>query len=834
LILVGTGTVLRVSRCPIFIKLTPIYLFMAATILTLDLFLANFGFNSAVDPTLLDYKPELAQWLEQQPGHWRIASFAPHGDKPFNANSGWLFNLQDIRGYDSIIPKQYTDYMAAIEPQNELPFNRVQPIVNWESLNSPLLDVLGVKHIITAETIDLPKLQQVWAGEGLRVYENLAVAPRAYTLPLTSTAVADAPLAAMTEYDPRQFVVVATGDWGLEIGDQSPISNLYSPSSIEAYGNIQVMVSAEVAEASWLVLNDSYFPGWKAWVRPFGGAESDEKEIEVTRVNGNFRGVTLEQGHWTVRFRYSPASFQLGALASAMGGVILLFALGIWGWRRVVRDDSEMTTTRSLAKNSLVPVILNIVNKFVDFAFAAFYLRFLGPVEAGSYSYAIATAGFFDIVSNFGLNILLTRDVSQDRSQASRYLLNTSVLRLGTGFVGALPILAWVWFTSLGANPPTGDEVTAVILIMVGMVFSGMAQGVTGLFYVHEKAEVPAAMTTATTILKVGFGVVALLVGYGFVGLAAVSILTNIITLAVLTVLAFRNFELPGPWRVDWALQRQMIGKGYPLMLIHLLQTVFISIDVLLLRNMLDNGQEVVGWYNSAYKWFNALQIVPSFFTLALFPVISREIQRSMDAARRMYRLSLKLMLLLALPIAVLITFWATPLTLLLAGEEFLPHGAIALQIVVWSIPFGWLNSVTNYVLIALGLERMQPRAFAIAVLFNIIANLLFIPRFGYIAASVTTILSELVLMALFAFYLRQKMSGMDWGGLLIRPLLAAAIMTLAAFLGNQIHIFVGLAAGLVAYPAGLWLLRVLGEEERHILRSILPASVTHRLSFLD
>ncbi|MCP4426455.1 MAG: hypothetical protein GY803_18330, partial [Chloroflexi bacterium] len=47
LILVGTGTVLRVSRCPIFIKLTPIYLFMAATILTLDLFLANFGFNSA-------------------------------------------------------------------------------------------------------------------------------------------------------------------------------------------------------------------------------------------------------------------------------------------------------------------------------------------------------------------------------------------------------------------------------------------------------------------------------------------------------------------------------------------------------------------------------------------------------------------------------------------------------------------------------------------------------------------------------------------------------------------------------------------------------------------
>ncbi|MEJ2749451.1 MAG: flippase, partial [Anaerolineae bacterium] len=753
-----------------------------------------------------------------------------------------------------------------------LQFNRVQPIANWESLNSPLLDVLNVKFIITSETIDLPKLKLAWEGEGLRVYENLAVAPRAYTLPASSGILVEDALAAMTELDPRQYVVVAEEDWPSDRTvpeHASPrslpggaSSNTYSPATIEEYSNIQVVVSTEIAEVSWLILNDSYFPGWKAYERLYvpsdapeevkNAVENAELERKIYRVNGNFRGVWLttwgseeqeklvEQypewlntNHKVIRFRYSPASFQLGALASAMGGIILLFALGIWGWQRVVKADAELTTTRSLAKNSVAPIILNIVNKFVDFAFAAFYLRFLGPVEAGSYATAISAALIFDIISNFGLNILLTRDVSQDRRRASSYLLNTSVLRLGTGFVGALPVLAWIGFTRLGSHPLTADEVTAVLFIMVGMVFSGMAQGVTGLFYVHEKAEVPAAMTTATTILKVGFGVLALLWGFGFVGLAAVSILTNIITLAVLTILAFRNFELPGPWRVDWRLQRQMVGKGYPLMLIHLLQTVFISIDVLLLRNMLDNGAEVVGWYNSAYKWFNALQIVPSFFTLALFPVISREIQRSLDAARRMYRLSLKLMLLLALPIAVLITFWAYPLVRILGGPEFLPHGAIALQIVIWSIPFGWLNSVTNYVLIALGLERMQPRAFAVAVAFNIIVNLLTIRAFTYVAASVTTILSELVLMVLFAYFLRKKMPGMDWGGLLIRPLLVTVIMVIVTILGNQIHVVVGLVLGLAVYPTGLWLLHVFGEEERHILRSILPGPVVARLKFL-
>ncbi len=830
LMLIASGATLRVSRCPIFVRGKPIWLFMASVAILLDLFAANMGFHAAVAPELLAYEPPLVTWLKAQPGEWRLTSFAPHGDKPFNANSGWLVGLEDVRGYDSIIPKQYTEYMAAIEPQNELQFNRVQPIANWESLNSPLLDVLGVKYIITAETITLPKLELAWEGDGLRVYENLAVAPRAYTLPQTAVIYADDPLTAMATYDPRFYVVRAGAEQGGgEAGEMEP-------ATITVYSNREVMVDVNVGDPSWLILNDSYFEGWKAFIRPFSNEtlveESDEQQLDIHLVNGNFRGVEIPAGAWSVRFRYSPASFQLGAFLSFLGGIVLLFTFGVWGWMKLYNPDATMNSVRSIAKNSGVPMALNLFNKFIDFGFAAFYLRFLGPVNAGSYAYAIATAGLFDIISNFGLNLLIIRDVSQDRAQASRYLLNTTMLRLGTGAAAAIPIIVYLFAVKQGAHPPSADEMAAIGLIMLGMVISGMAGGVTGLFYVYEKAEIPAALTTATTILKVSFGVMALLAGFGFVGLAAVSIIVNIFTLATLTLLAFRHFDLPGPWRVDMGLQRQMIKKGYPLMLIHLLQTVFISIDVVLLRTMLDNGKEVVGWYNSAYKWFNALQIVPSFFTLALFPIISREIGRSLDSARRMYEMSLRLMLLLALPIAA-ITFAAAPtLVGIVAGSEFLPHGAIALQIVIWSIPIGWLNSVTNYVLISLGLERLQPRAFAIAVGFNIGANLLFIPRFGYAAAAVTTILSELVLFVLFAYYLRQRMSGVRWGWLLKRPFAAAVFMVIAIFLGGQIHLLVGLVLGTAVYVGSLFALRVIGEEEKGILRDILPARLRERLGW--
>lgn len=836
LMLIASGCVLRVSRCPIFVpgtgKRRPLWPWLAAVVIVLDLLIANYGFHTAADPALLEYEPELVQWLQQQPGTWRLTSFTPHGDKPLNANGGWLYGLQDVRGYDSIIPRQYVDYMRTIEPQNELLFNRIQPIVNWESLNSPLLDLLGAKYVISSATIDLPKFELVWQGEGLNVYENAAVVSRAYTIPQTATAIVDDPLDAMTERDPRQFVFLGREGRAPPAGlGQAPRPANLQPAAVTAYGNIEVTVDAAVGDPSWLVLNDSYFPGWKAFVRPQGTGAEAEEEVAVYRVNGNFRGVLLEPGQWTVRLRYSPLSFKLGGLTSAMGLVILLFAFAVWAWRRLYNPDAELTDTRSIAKNSLAPTALNLLNRFIDFLFAAFYLRVLGPADAGSYFTAITIAGWFEIVSNFGLNTLVIREVAKDRSQASRYLLNTILLRIGTSAVAALPIFLYFWSVDLLGNPLSPETVAAILLLMAGMLFSGAGQSFSGLFYAFETAELPAAIQTVTTILKVGFGVVALLLGYGFVGLAAVSIVVNLITLAILALAAFRNFSLRGPWAVDFSLQRSMVGLSYPLMLNHLLATVFFFVDVPLMRQI--NGEEAVGWYNTAYKWVNAINVIPSFFTFALFPVISRQIENNMGEARRTFRMSIKLMALIALPIAAVTTLLAHTLVSILGGAEFLPHGAIALQIIIWSIPVGWINSVTNYVLIALGQERVQVRAFVVAVTFNVIANLIFLPLFSYQAAAAITILSEIVLLIVFNLYLQERMPNVRWFQLLWRPAAVTAVMGLVMGLGAQIHPAVGLVLGVPLYPAGLWLLGTFGEEEKRILQALLPASVAARLKLV-
>ena len=84
-----------------------------------------------------------------------------------------------------------------------------------------------------------------------------------------------------------------------------------TPATLVETRNNQVVVAATADAPATLVLADSAFPGWRAYVRPAGSGEESEREVEIVRALGNFRGVALEPGEWTVRFRYSPRSFWL-------------------------------------------------------------------------------------------------------------------------------------------------------------------------------------------------------------------------------------------------------------------------------------------------------------------------------------------------------------------------------------------------------------------------------------------------------------------------------------------------------------------------------------------
>ncbi|GAB4345635.1 MAG: hypothetical protein Kow0099_26120 [Candidatus Abyssubacteria bacterium] len=79
----------------------------------------------------------------------------------------------------------------------------------------------------------------------------------------------------------------------------------------------EVIIEAHPQSGAFLVLGDSYYPGWKAY--------DNGVETHIYRANYLFRAVHLSPGPHEIRFSYEPASFTWGARIS-IGGLIVTCA----------------------------------------------------------------------------------------------------------------------------------------------------------------------------------------------------------------------------------------------------------------------------------------------------------------------------------------------------------------------------------------------------------------------------------------------------------------------------------------------------------------------------
>ncbi len=845
-----------------------VLLLLPLLVLILDLWLAGRGFNPAIDPKLLEFTPPSVAFLQskqdpEQP--WRLTSLDPPDQKVLNANSAMRYGLEDVRGYDSIIPKQYVAFMQRIHPQGELLYNRIAPIYseiggksNLAALDNPLLDLLGVRYVVSTQPVPNEGYELVYDDE-VKIYENTGAFDRTFIVGEAVAAGSQGEaLDRLQQVDPAKTVVVE----GLpEGGLPAPASPQVREArlanrELSDRENRQLFVDVNLSDRGWLVLTDSYFEGWKAYLRPFGvegegvdaSGQSLEEQLPIYRADGAFRAVYIPKaGQWTVRFVYSPRSFLMGGYLTFLAFVTLILLLGWWAWSRFYKGEGSEVGT--VAKNSAVQVVMSLFNRVIDFAFAMLRLRILSPEGEGSYVFAITFYMIAEIITRFGLGTLLTRDVAAQKSRARQYMANAIVLRTLLWLV-AIPVSVLVLrFFRLSANPPTPAELQTIALFMLALFFANIADAQSSIFMAFEKMEYPASTATAVTVAKVFLGGLVLLPPFnlGFVGLAGVAVVMNMFQAvwlwALLETKVLRPFEssqrgagatgavaatspaVPEPGgakRFDWRLQKYMLRESGPLMINHLLATVFWRISQLVLFGAA--GAAAVGIFSAGVKYVDGLNVIPAYFTAAIFPLMSRYAHTGRESLLKGYKLALQLLFVVALPIAVFFTFASTPLIRILGGAAYLPDSATALAIMIWSIPIGFMNSVTQYTLIAVQRQRFLTIAFVIGVAWVTVSNWLLVPRYGAIAAAALLIPAEISLFIPFCWAVHRWVGPIPWLPLLGKPLLATAVNVVIVWglMRLGVGLILALTAGFAAYAGLLLLLGVFRGPEFAVVRNTL------------
>jgi O-antigen/teichoic acid export membrane protein len=211
--------------------------------------------------------------------------------------------------------------------------------------------------------------------------------------------------------------------------------------------------------------------------------------------------------------------------------------------------------------------------------------------------------------------------------------------------------------------------------------------------------------------------------------------------------------------------------------------------------------------------------ILPPIIVNALFPRFARQALDDRAGLLRGYRLTLRILLIVALLLSTGVSALA-PTALGILAPEAGRKAEQALAVLIWFVPMSYVNGIAQYVLIALDRQGQITRAFALTAVFNLVANLLLVPRWGIVAAALVTVVSELVLYLPFRRVLLQELGAAPLLELLWRPLIAALVAG-AAMLALHMEPLVALPIGLVCYALVLWILGAFTEEDRALMQRI-------------
>src|SRR5690606_22764538 len=178
-----------------------------------------------------------------------------------------------------------------------------------------------------AQLVPDPNWQRVLSSD-IKLYENQAVLPRAFVVhdiaavPDTDEGTAAA-LAILRDpsFDPARTAVIHTDQPAETYASAAEAST----ATITRYTPEQIIIDVQTEAAGYLVLTDTFYPGWRAAV--------NQVETPIERADVMFRAVPVPAGANQVTFEYRPAWLP-GALIVGLVTWIILFPVMFALWRR--------------------------------------------------------------------------------------------------------------------------------------------------------------------------------------------------------------------------------------------------------------------------------------------------------------------------------------------------------------------------------------------------------------------------------------------------------------------------------------------------------------------
>ncbi len=474
---------------------------------------------------------------------------------------------------------------------------------------------------------------------------------------------------------------------------------------------------------------------------------------------------------------------------------------------------------RTVLRNSIVGMIAQLAIKALSFSFSILIVRQLGATDFGQYAAVIGFGSVFLFIADLGLAPYTVREIARLRSEPD------SLERIRNLYADVLTLrlilacIAGILVT--GAAIATGRPpmmIGAIILNALTLLIYAVHGSSEAVLAGYERLDLTAGMQVVNQLVFVTLGGLALWFGLGYYGL----IFATMIGVAVMTILVARALWRLGvrPGQRQRARWIHLLRAAFPFGVIGLTLGLSYRFDTVVLN--VAHGDTVTGYYNAAYNLIFALVTLSNVLNTALYPSLTRQARQDPANLPRIYERILSYLGIVALPITAGGFILAQPIVFLLFGEGY-AAAAPLLSILIWTLPLMFLTEFLGYVVVIADREKLVARSIMVSSGINVLANIIFTPMYGAMAAAVITVITEAVLAAQYIWLIRDQLQRMHWQPL-AKATVAVLLMAVAVYVFRDWPVLLVIGSGGALYGGLLIGLRVIGAEEASFVRNILTA----------
>ncbi|MCK5146688.1 flippase [bacterium] len=470
----------------------------------------------------------------------------------------------------------------------------------------------------------------------------------------------------------------------------------------------------------------------------------------------------------------------------------------------------------SRVKNIIALSGAKLLHPFFSFFLIRTISNELGIGGQGIYTTVLGFLLIFEVISSFGLRTLLVREVAQDTTQGQRYFYHAIII--------AVPIsLICIVLMNLSAIGAGYEEniIRGIWILSATLFATSIIDCSEGVLIGYEKIQMISIVQVISNIVRVIISLFLIFSGYSLITLFFVYLCYKFF------ILLCYGFILLKTWghfkfEFDKVFLFDLIKTARVFALILVFVTLYWKTDILMLARL--KGNEAVGIYDGAYRFFSIIVIVISNFVVSLFPVISQKFKTGIHQFEYVTRKIAKYFLLIAFPGVGLLLLLSRFLILDLFNSQLVDSVNVLYILSLVIIPYG-ITEIIAHVFIASGNQIIDMRINGIGMVCNIILNFLLIPKYSYNGAAIATFLSINIYLMLQIYFLKQRKE--FFTDLFVFRLLGRIVLSLIIF-GGLIWLCIYLKLiylapiGYIAYMFAVRRFGLFSDEDKELVMSMV------------